>query len=153
MTIRPPTSVQPKDANNLVASLRAEWSASNSGLGTAKFNLQQALSNLYVAQAAKAAADKAIAAAYAQGVASLDLMNGQSTYVFEGCSEQVYPVITGTVPVSALLTSGARLNSGQILTWGECTHKPAIILEGDVVAFTGTIKNGVISATEVTKLN
>jgi hypothetical protein len=111
-----------------VASLRAEWSASNSGLGTAKFNLQQALNSLFVAQAAKAAADKAIAAAYAQGVASLDLMNGQSTYVFEGCSEQVYPVITGTVPVSALLTSGARLNSGQILAWGECTHKPAIIL-------------------------
>lgn len=55
--------------------------------------------------------------------------------------------------MSVLLTSGARLNSGQILTWGGCTHKPQLILEGDVVAFTGTIKNGVISATEVRKLN
>jgi len=56
--------------------LRAQWSTSNSGLGTANFNLQQALNNLYVAQAAKAAADKAVATAYAQGAASLDLLNG-----------------------------------------------------------------------------
>ena len=69
-----------------MASMGTVWFNSNSGLGTAKFNLQQALNSLFVAQAAKAAADKAIAAAYAQGVASLDLMNGQSTYVFEGCS-------------------------------------------------------------------
>lgn len=141
-----------EEANKLVAALRAEWSTSSSSLGTAKFNLQQALNNLFVAQAAKAAADKAVAIAFAQGVASLDLMKGESTYVFEGCSEQVYPVITGTVPVSVLLTSGARLNSGQILTWGGCTHKPDIIVEGDVVSFTGTINNGVISATEVKKL-
>lgn len=40
------------------------------------------MNNLYVAQAAKAAADKAIETAYAQGVASLDLLEGESTYVF-----------------------------------------------------------------------
>jgi hypothetical protein len=49
--------------------------ASNSMLprqasGVAKFSYTQALNSLYVAQAAKQASDKAIAIAYAQGVAA-----------------------------------------------------------------------------------
>jgi multidrug efflux pump subunit AcrA (membrane-fusion protein) len=141
-----------EDANKAVADLRASYTGVKNDLGVANFNLQQALNNLFVAQAAKAAADKAVELAYAQGVASLDVTNGNSTYVFNGCVEQIYPTISGTVPVGALITSGARLNSGHILTWGDCTQKTAIILEGDVVTFTGTIKDGVISATQITKI-
>jgi len=141
-----------EDANDLVAAIRVEHSEAKSSLGAANFNLQQALNNLFVAQAAKAAADKAVSLAFAQGVASLDILEGESTYVFKGCVEQVHPEITGTVAVSTLVTSGARLNSGQILTWGPCTDKTDVVKDGDVVEFVGTIFNGVISAKKVHKL-
>ena len=76
------------------------------------------------------------------------MLEGESTYIFEGCNEQVHPVITGTVSVATLITSGARLSSGHILTWGPCTEKP-MIADNEVVTFTGTIKGGVISATKI----
>jgi hypothetical protein len=107
---------------------------------------------LFVAQAAKEAADKAVALAYAQGVAALDELEGESTYVFNGCVEQVYPEIVGTVAVNTLISSGARLNSGQVLTWGACTNKTDIVQEGDVVTFEGYIINGVVHARSVEKV-
>ena len=139
-----------EDANDAVAAIRVEHAEARANLGAANFNLKQALNNLFVAQAAKAAADKAVSLAYAQGVDSLAILEGESTYVFKGCNEQVYPEITGTVAVSTLITSGARLNSGQILTWGPCTDKE-IVDVGDVVVFSGVIHNGVISARSVKK--
>jgi len=141
------------NANLLVSRLRADLQDSMDRLGVAKFNLQQANNNLFVAQAAKAAADKAVSLAYAQGVASLDALEGESTYVFNGCVEQAYPVITGTVAVSTLISSGAMLNSGQVLTWGDCTDKTDMVQEGDVVTFEGYIINGVVSARHVKKVN
>ncbi len=51
--------------------------------------------------------------------------------------------------MSTLLTSGARLNSGHILTWGDCTQKTEVVAANDVVYFEGTFKDGVISATKV----
>jgi hypothetical protein len=50
-----------------------------------------------------------------------------------------------------LIASGAKLNSGHILTWGDCTEKTVTIAPNDVITFVGTIKNGVISATSIVK--
>lgn len=138
-----------EDANAKVAELRAEHLEVKTNLGVANFNLRQAMNNLFVAQAAKEVADKAMAIASAQSASSLNMLEGESTYIFEGCNEQVHPVITGTIPVSTLITSGARLNSGHILTWGPCTEKVKAVADGSIVAFEGTIKGGVISATKV----
>lgn len=138
-----------EDANALVAKIRGQHDSAKTELGTANFNLVQALNNLYVAQAAKAASDRALSLAFAEGTAALKILEGESTYVFKGCVNQVYPEISGTVAVETLLTSGARLNSGHILTWGDCTEKVQLVKAGDVVTFTGYIVNGVISASHV----
>ena len=130
--------------------IRTQASSQGSSLGAANFNLTQANNNLFVAQAAKAAADKATQTAYAYGASSLNLLtSGSSTYVFQGCNHQVYPVITGTVAVSSLISSGAVLNSGHILTWGDCTSKTQLVSAGSVVTYTGTFSNGVINADSV----
>ena len=131
--------------------MRGEGNQAKTDLGIANFNLNQALNTLYVAQAAKAASDKATAIAYAQGAASIDILKGESTYVFSGCNQQVYPSISGTVAVSTLVASGAKLNSGHILTWGDCTEKTVTIAPSDVITFVGSIRNGVISAASITK--
>ena len=131
--------------------MRGQGNQGKTELGIANFNLNQALNNLYVAQAAKAASDKATAIAYAQGAASIDILKGESTYIFSGCNQQVYPTISGTVAVSTLIVSGAKLNSGHILTWGDCTDKTVTIAPSDVINFVGTIKNGVISASSIVK--
>ena len=47
------------NANILVSRVRTELAAADNKLGVAKFNLLQALNNLYVAQALKEQADKA----------------------------------------------------------------------------------------------
>jgi hypothetical protein len=140
-----------ENANALVASLRGQYDSAKTSLGGANFNLVQALNNLYVAQAAKTAADKAVSLAFAEGAASLDLLKGSSTYIFKGCVEQAYPEISGTVAVSTLISSGARLNSGHILTWGDCTAKTQTVAVGDLVYFEGYIVDGVISARTVAK--
>ncbi len=133
-----------------MATIRAQAAAQGGDLGAANFNLTQALNNLYVAQAAKAAADKASQIAFAYGASSLDLLTkGSSSYVFQGCNHQVYPSITGTVAVSSLISSGAVLNSGHILTWGDCTDKTQLVSTGSIVTFTGTFSNGVINADSV----
>lgn len=53
--------------------------------------------------------------------------------------------------MSTLITSGAKLNSGHILTWGDCTQKTVPVAVGDLVYFEGYIVDGVISATTVAK--
>jgi hypothetical protein len=62
--------------------LRATSNQAKTDAGIATFNLNQAFNTLYVAQAAKAASDKATAIAYAQGAASIDILKGLSSYVF-----------------------------------------------------------------------
>ena len=139
-----------EDANKAVSDLRGEANSAKSALGSAKFNLNQALSNLYVAQAAKEAADKATAIAYAQGFSSTDILNGESTYVFNGCLNQVYPAISGTVSVVKLIPSGCQLSSGHVLTWGDCTTKDNVNI-GDLIYYEGSLVGNSISATHVKK--
>lgn len=138
------------DANNAVRDIRNQFTDAKVSLGTAKFNLNQALNNLYVAQAAKEAADKATAIAYAQGVASTDILKDKSTYIFSGCLNQVYPAISGTVSVISLISSGCLLSSGHILTWGDCTTKDNVNI-GDIIYYEGSIVGGSISASVIIK--
>ena len=63
-------------ANAVVNDLRSEDGFAKTQLGVANFNLEQALNNLYVAQAAKEAADKAVAIAFSQGTSALDILEG-----------------------------------------------------------------------------
>jgi chromosome segregation ATPase len=138
-----------EDANAAVAALNAQFSEAATALGGAKFNYTQALNNLFVAQAAKEESDKAIAIAYAQGAASTNIFKGQSSYVFNGCLNQAYPSIAGTVSVIDLIPNGAQLSSGHVLTWGDCTVKGTVNI-GDVIYYTGSIVGNSISAVSVT---
>jgi len=54
----------------------------STNLGSAKFNLTQALNNLFVAQAAKAQADKTV---YLASLTESIPISGNSTYIFGGC--------------------------------------------------------------------
>jgi hypothetical protein len=139
-----------EDANKAVVSVRAEANTAKAALGVAKFDLTQALNNLYVAQAAKEAADKATAIALAQGVSSLDILKGTSTYIFNGCLNEVYPAISGTVSVISLIPSGCLLSSGHVLTWGDCTTKDTVNI-GDVIYYEGSFVGNSISASKITK--
>lgn len=139
-----------QQANAEVASINVLFSDASTKLGVAKFNHNQALSNLYVAQAAKAESDRALAIAYAQGVASTDIFKGESTYIFNGCLNLAYPTIGGTVSVTALIPNGAQLSSGHVLTWGDCTTKDTINV-GDVISYSGSIVGNCISAASVKK--
>jgi len=138
------------DANHLVNEIRGDFNNAKIALGTAKFSLTQALNNLFVAQAAKEAADKATAIAFAQGTSSLDILKDKSTYVFNGCLNQVYPTISGTVSVINLIQGGAQLSSGHVLTWGDCTTKDNINI-GDVIYYEGSIVGTSISARSIVR--
>jgi hypothetical protein len=65
-------------------------------LGEAKFNLNQALNNLYMAQAAKEQADKAVLIA---SIAESAPISGSTTYIFRGCEVGNYPSVFGSVIV------------------------------------------------------
>jgi hypothetical protein len=132
-----------------VGELRGESNNAKAAAGLAKYNLNQALNNLYVAQAAKESADKATAIAYADG-SSLSILDGESTYIFNGCFTEVYPAISGTVSVVNLIPSGCQLSSGHILTWGECTTKEDVNI-GDVIYYEGSIVGNSISAKTIKK--
>ena len=71
-----------KKANQEVFDLKAMKDQAGVELGKAKFNLNQAMNNLLVAQAAKEQSDKAIAIATAQ---MKERDTAPRTYIFSGC--------------------------------------------------------------------
>jgi hypothetical protein len=79
-------------------------------------------------------------------------MAGASKYVFSGCYNQVYPSISGSVSVVNLIDAGALVSSGHVLTWGDCTNKVVTVNVGDKIYYEGSIVNGCISTTKVTKI-
>jgi len=79
------------------------------------------------------------------------MLDGESTYVFNGCLGQAYPTITGTVSVEKLIPNGAQLSSGQVLTWGECTSKDVVNV-GDLIEYHGAVTGNSISAHKVVKV-
>lgn len=58
--------------------------------------MTQALNQLLVAQAAKAASDTNMAIMSSQSTAPLEAV---STYIFGGCDKGAYPSFSGTIPV------------------------------------------------------
>ena len=134
--------------NANAASIRQSQSSAKALLGGANFNLKQAMNQLYVAQAAKAAADKALNLAYAQGAASFP-KQGETNFIFEGCYNPVLPAISGSAACAKLVANGCVLSSGHIVTWGDCTNKTEVIEVGTVVTYNGRFSKGVVSAAEI----
>jgi hypothetical protein len=106
----------------LVSKLRELLTNKGDDLGVAKFNLQQALNRLYVAQAVKEQADKATAIVRAQSSVLPD-SNSTSSYIFNGCQQLAYPTAMGTARIESSNTIGYRLVTGSTLLFGSCTMK------------------------------
>ena len=139
------------NANALVSSLRASLQDAMDRLGVAKFNLQQANNNLFVAQARKEQADKATAIVKTQS-STLPDPEGTSTYIFGGCDQMNYPTIAGADIIGASNRLGFQLKSGYTLLYGDCTSASKVVVaDGDVINYTGYLKDGYVHATSYTK--
>ena len=135
------------NANALVSKLRGQLQAAADMLGVAKFNLQQSNNNLFVAQARKAEADKATEMVKSQS-STLPDPNSSSTYIFEGCDQEGYPTVAGADIVRASNKLGFKLRSGYTLLHGACTKATkATFTEGEMISYTGYMKNGYVHAT------
>jgi hypothetical protein len=116
-------------------------------LGIAKFNLQQTLNNLYVAQAAKEQADKATAIVSAQ--TSFLPTESLIASLFGGCDKKAYPTISGSAYVQSFNRLGFKLSSGSTLLLGSCTAGYGSIVQGDTIVYEGYIKGGFIHGLSV----
>jgi len=135
------------NANFLVSKLRAKLQDSLDRLGVAKFNLQQANNNLFVAQARKEQADKATAIVKTES-STLPDEDSTSTYIFGGCDQHNYPTITGADIVGAHNKYGFKLRSGYTLLHGSCTTGGKVaVADGDIIDYVGYLKDGYVHAT------
>ena len=62
-----------------------------------------------------------------------------------------YPAISGTVVINAANSLGFSLASGQTLLFGDCTTKEESCTTGDVISYTGYIRDGYIHCTSYKK--
>ena len=139
------------NANYLVSSLRANLQDSMDRLGVAKFNLQQANNNLFVAQARKEQADKATAMVRTQSSVLPD-PNGSTTYIFGGCEQLGYPTVAGDDVVDLSNKYGFKLRSGYTLLYGDCTSSSKVMVkDGDLINYVGYLKDGYVHATSYTR--
>lgn len=129
-----------KKANQKIVDLRVSKDNAGKELGKAQFNLNQAMNNLLVAQAAKEQSDKNIAMATAQ-LKHRD--TEPRTYIFSGCDIQGYPSYSGSQLVESIEDGKVLLRSGHYLLYGGCTDKGKL-KKGDLVNFEGYWKNGCI---------
>lgn len=132
------------DIDHLRQSLRNETAL----LGSAKYNLTQALNRLYVAQAAKEQADKTVllATLYEKRPPTAN-----SSYLFQGCNPGNYPSVAGSVRVRTVGSGYYELESGQVVAFGGCSEV-GTCREGEVASFEGYLRNGVVHATRISKL-
>jgi hypothetical protein len=137
------------NANNLVSALTGQLNEAGNHLGVAKFNLVQANNNLFVAQAKKEQADKATAIIRTQAV-TLPEPGSTSTYIFGGCNQLAYPSISGTAAISRSNSLGYTLASGHTLLFGDCTKRDPCA-DGDVIVYSGYLKDGYVHGCEVRK--
>ena len=135
------------NANILVSRTRTELAVADNKLGVAKFNLLQALNNLYVAQALKEQADKSTNIVRMQ---TATLPEEESTHIFAGCVQNAFPTISGSALVSRANGSGYALNSGNVLVFGDCTQRELVVV-GDLIDYEGYIKDGYIHAVSYKK--
>lgn len=75
-------------------------------------NLMQAENKLFVAQAAKAAADKSLAI-IAQG--NVEVASSNSTYIFKGCDKYTHTSMSGTARIQGVVTNGYKTSGGHTL--------------------------------------
>lgn len=138
------------NANALVSHLQEELGDASDQLGVAKFNLQQAMNNLFVAQARKEQADKATAIVRAQS-SRLPAENSTSTYIFSGCNQQAYPTIAGSALISEANRVGYQLSSGNTLVFGDCTQRDVSVKKGDIISYNGYLKDGYVHCISYSK--
>jgi hypothetical protein len=103
------------------------------------------MNTLYVAQAAKEEADRLLQMARMFEAPS-------SNAVFAGCSQPAYPSVSGSARISELLKDSALLDSGQAMLWGSCTKRDDCSV-GDMVSFTGFLKDGRIHLSQLHALS
>lgn len=121
---------------------QADLADTKTALRVAQYNLMQAENVLYVAQAAKAAADKSIAIIIAQG--NTEFADSNSTYIFKGCNNYAYPSMSGTARVKSVIPNGFKTSGGHTLIWGECTKKSTASI-GDLIYYEGSLINDKIN--------
>ncbi len=138
------------NANTLVSQIQEQLTDASDQLGVAKFNLQQAQNNLFVAQASKEQADKATQIVRAQS-SVLPTDDSTSTYIFAGCEQQAYPTIAGSAIVNDKSKYGYQLSSGNVLVFGSCTKRVGDCEKGDVISYKGYIKDGYVHCTSYTR--
>ena len=99
--------------------IRSLYADAKIAYGTAKWDYEQALNKLYVAQARKESADRASAIALAEGsrsdhnlVGGNPVTIGSSGNIFGGCESKNYPPISGTVKITEKLATGYRVSTG-----------------------------------------
>jgi hypothetical protein len=124
------------NANNDVSSLINFAQKALNDVGEAKYKLTLALNKLFVAQAAKEQADKAINILYTQ--------NSISDQPFAGCNQGSFPGMFGTGRVKIVNQNGFTLESGQILLSGPCTASALACSVGDMLYFEGYLRSGCI---------
>ena len=138
------------NANSLVSHLQGQLGDASDQLGVAKFNLQQAMNNLFVAQARKEQADKATAIVRAQS-SRLPAEDSTSTYIFSGCNQLAYPTISGSALISEANKVGYQLSSGNTLVFGDCTQRDVSVRRGDIISYSGYLKDGYVHCISYSK--
>lgn len=101
------------------------------------------MNRLYVAQAAKAEADKATAILSFQAVQNINL-NTVNINVFNGCEQGAYPTISGSAYISEINAYSVKLTTGNILVFGACSNLGPNIYNGMLATFIGYMKEGYI---------
>jgi hypothetical protein len=133
-------------ANRSVVEMQVSHLNAKNALGQARFNLTQAMNNLFLAQAAKQQADKALLLASAQALqeSSLNITS------FAGCAIGNYPSISGTASIVSASQGWVRFNSGYILLFGGCTVQDKMARNiGDIIQFEGYLRSGAIHAMRI----
>lgn len=142
-----------------VAEVRAKAIAAQKALAAAQWEWEQAVNNLYVAQARKETADRASAIALAEGSRSdhnnvaggVSTIGSSGSASFSGCQSRNYPAISGTSQVVEVHTNGYRLASGHNVVYGGCSQTSSCAV-GDFAAYNGYIVNGVVNALRIERV-
>lgn len=104
-----------------------------------------AMNKLYVAQSAKAEADKAIAIVLTQSV----ILPTNSASQFAGCDQKAYPMICGSAQITRSSNYGLILSTGDTLLFGSCTSIVNILAVGNFITYNGYLRNGYVQAISI----
>ncbi len=95
-----------------------------------------AINQLYVAQAMKEQADKAML------IVTTQESSPSLSTVFQGCQQSAYPSIFGSSVLLSVGEGSLMVSSGHQLLFGSCTVLPASMEAGDAVYFEGYLREG-----------